>query len=55
VRFQANHTEEGGGVQPGVDEPEKVNDHALDALRYVVMALNRGPSVTTVRNPWSRL
>ena len=37
------------------DEPEKVNDHALDALRYVVMALNRGPSVTTVRNPWSRL
>ena len=35
------------------DEPEKVNDHALDALRYVVMALTRGPSVTTVRNPWN--
>jgi phage terminase large subunit-like protein len=35
------------------DEPEKVNDHALDPLRYVAMHLDREPQVFTFKNPWA--
>lgn len=36
------------------DEPEKANDHAMDALRYGIAALDtRPPRTTTVRNPWT--
>lgn len=35
------------------DEPEKVNDHALDALRYAVMHVDNAPGQSgQVRNPW---
>jgi len=34
-------TRDRGGHSVNVDEPEKVNDHALDALRYVVCALRQ--------------
>jgi hypothetical protein len=34
-------TRDKGGHSVNVDEPEKTNDHALDALRYVVSALRR--------------
>lgn len=35
------------------DDPEKVNDHAMDALRYAIMRLDHAPQTFTVRNPWA--
>jgi hypothetical protein len=32
--------------------PEKVNDHALDALRYAVMGLKRGVRAQLVQRVW---
>jgi hypothetical protein len=39
----------GGIEEVRPDEPEKVNDHAMDALRYVVMALRQPKQRTTIR------
>jgi PBSX family phage terminase large subunit len=35
------------------DQPEKANDHALDALRYAIMQLDYAPVVSTLSNPWN--
>jgi len=41
------------GKQGVKDEPEKINDHAMDALRYAVMYIDRGVAkLSAARNPF---
>lgn len=40
------------GRQGMKDEPEKMNDHAMDALRYALMGAAQGARIVTMENPF---
>jgi len=37
--------------KPTKEEPLKVNDHAMDALRYLIMHIMGGMHITVAKNP----
>ena len=38
--------------KPNKEEPVKVNDHGMDAMRYLVMYVDNGSQITTETNPF---